>query len=315
MHCDFAPMEGVTGYVYRNLHRAVFGGAARYYLPFVSVGQSRAFSRREWQDLCPEHNTAGDLVPQLLGKDAEGFIWAARALRERGYKEINLNLGCPSGTVTAKGKGAGFLAHPEELERFLDTVFSALEGPISIKTRLGFADPAEFEALAALYGRYPLSELIIHPRVRRDFYKAPVRMEAFAAALPGIRCPVCYNGDLLSREDCAALLARFPQVERVMIGRGLIADPALLAAEKRSRETLRMFHEALYEEYCAMFGNERNAVMRMKEVWFYHIHLFEDGEKLAKRIRRAASGAEYRSAAAMVYDTLPLREKPQPGWV
>ena len=208
MHCDFAPMEGVTGYVYRNLHRAVFGGADRYYLPFVSVGQSRAFSRREWQDLCPEHNTAGDLVPQLLGKDAEGFIWAARALRERGYKEINLNLGCPSGTVTAKGKGAGFLAHPEELERFLDTVFSALEGPISIKTRLGFADPAEFEALAALYGRYPLSELIIHPRVRRDFYKAPVRMEAFAAALPGIRCPVCYNGDLLSREDCAALLAQ-----------------------------------------------------------------------------------------------------------
>ena len=161
MHCDFAPMEGVTGYVYRNLHRAVFGGADRYYLPFVSVGQSRAFSRREWQDLCPEHNTAGDLVPQLLGKDAEGFIWAARALRERGYKEINLNLGCPSGTVTAKGKGAGFLAHPEELERFLDTVFSALEGPISIKTRLGFADPAEFEALAALYGRYPLLALLL----------------------------------------------------------------------------------------------------------------------------------------------------------
>ena len=120
MHCDFAPMEGVTGYVYRNLHRAVFGGADRYYLPFVSVGQSRAFSRREWQDLCPEHNTAGDLVPQLLGKDAEGFIWAARALRERGYKEINLNLGCPSGTVVAKGKGAGLLADPPALERLLD---------------------------------------------------------------------------------------------------------------------------------------------------------------------------------------------------
>ena len=141
MRYTFAPLEGVTGYVYRNLHRRWFGGVERYYMPFISVGQSRSFSPREWQDFCPEHNESGDLVPQLLGKDAEGFIWAARELRALGYREINFNLGCPSGTVTAKGKGAGFLTRPAELEAFLDRIFSALEGPISIKTRLGDAAP------------------------------------------------------------------------------------------------------------------------------------------------------------------------------
>ena len=205
MRYTFAPLEGVTGYVYRNLHRRWFGGVERYYMPFISVGQSRSFSPREWQDFCPEHNESGDLVPQLLGKDAEGFIWAARELRALGYREINFNLGCPSGTVTAKGKGAGFLTRPAELEAFLDRIFSALEGPISIKTRLGYAAPEEFSALLELYNRYPIAELIIHPRVRQDFYRCAVRMEAFEAALRHSRNPVGYNGDLMSLSDCAAL--------------------------------------------------------------------------------------------------------------
>lgn len=314
MRYDFAPLEGVTGYVYRNLHRSHFGGADRYFMPFISANQSMAFSRKEWQDICPEHNGAQDLVPQILGKDADAFLWAARALRELGYEEINFNLGCPSGTVTAKGKGAGMLRDLDGLRAFLDTVFSALDGPISIKTRLGFAEAAEFEALLDIYNQYPLCELIIHPRVRQDFYKNPVRMDAFAAALPKCRHRVCYNGDLLSLEDCRALSERFPDVSAVMIGRGLIADPALLTPEKHTRSQLQAFHEEVYEGYCAMFGNERNAMMRMKEIWFYHIRLFEGGEKLAKRLRRATCAAEYRAIVQEIYETLPMRDHSDGQW-
>ena len=314
MRYTFAPLEGVTGYVYRNLHRRWFGGVERYYMPFISVGQSRSFSPREWQDFCPEHNESGDLVPQLLGKDAEGFIWAARELRALGYREINFNLGCPSGTVTAKGKGAGFLTRPAELEAFLDRIFSALEGPISIKTRLGYAAPEEFSALLELYNRYPIAELIIHPRVRQDFYRCAVRMEAFEAALRHSRNPVGYNGDLMSLSDCAAVEARFPSVTSLMLGRGLSADPARLRPEKRTRERLQAFDEALYEGYRTMFGNDRNAIMRMKEVWYYHIHLFEGGEKLAKRLRRTTDRAEYCAAVQEIYRTLPLREHAVQGW-
>lgn len=314
MRVDFAPMEGVTGYVYRNLHRAMFGGVDRYYMPFLSANQSRVFSKKEWQDLCPEHNGFDDLVPQILGKDAEGFLWAARELRALGYREINLNLGCPSGTVTAKGKGAGFLAHPRELDEFLDRIYSAAEGPVSVKTRLGISDPAEFEGILEIYNKYPMAELIIHPRVRKDFYKHPARVEAFAEALGRSKNPVGYNGDLMTMADCEAMAARFPQVQSLMVGRGLVANPAMLAPEKQTRENLRRFHDALYEGYREMFGNDRNAMMRMKEVWFYHIHLFDGHEKLAKRLRRTTDAAEYRAVVDEIYSTLPMRDAARQEW-
>lgn len=314
MRYDFAPMEGVTGFVYRNLHRSMFGGVNRYYLPFLSANQSRIFSKKEWQDLCPEHNGYGDLVPQILGKDADGFIWAAGELRALGYKEINFNLGCPSGTVTAKGKGSGFLAHPQELDEFLARVYSAVEGPVSIKTRLGVSDPAEFGPILEIYNKYPVSELIIHPRVRKDFYKHPARVEEFSKALAKSKNPVSYNGDLMSLKDCEAMAARFPQTKALMIGRGLIANPAMLTPEKQTRKNLRKFHDALYEGYREMFGNDRNAMMRMKEVWFYHIHLFDDHEKLAKRLRRATDAGEYRTIVDEIYNTLPMRDAARQEW-
>ena len=180
---------------------------------------------------------------------------------------------------------------------------------------MGYAAPEEFPALLELYNRYPISELIIHPRVRQDFYRRAVRMEAFEAALPHSSNPVGYNGDLMSLSDCAAVEARFPAVTSLMLGRGLIADPALLRPEKRTRERLQAFDEALYEGYRAMFGNDRNAIMRMKEVWFYHIHLFEGGEKLVKRLRRTTDHAEYCAAVREIYRTLPLREHAIQGWI
>lgn len=316
MQYSFAPMEGVTGFVYRNLHRKHFGGVDRYYLPFISANQSRVFSRKEWQDICPENNAEMDvpLVPQILGKDAQSTLWAARELRVMGYGEINLNLGCPSGTVTAKGKGSGFLAHLPELDAYLDTVYSSLDGPISVKTRLGVQNEEEFDAILQLYNKYPISELTIHPRVRKDFYKFPVRPEAFAKALQNSRNPVCYNGDLMSLADCDALQKKHPEVKHIMIGRGLIATPSLLVPEKHTAENLRAFHDALYRGYREMFGNDRNAMMRMKEVWFYHIHLFDDHEKLAKRIRRATDVEEFLSATASVYQQLPLRAHARQEW-
>jgi tRNA-dihydrouridine synthase len=307
-------MEGITGYVYRNLHRAHFGGVTHYYMPFVSANQSRKFSRKEWQDICPEHNGFSDLVPQILGKTAEDFTFVARELHDLGYGEINFNLGCPSGTVTAKGKGAGFLAHPSELDAFLDAVFSALDFPISIKTRLGVNDPAEFDALLEIFNKYPIYELTIHPRVRRDFYKHPARREAFARAVERCRVPLCYNGDLMTRQDCADFAARFPTVRGLMLGRGLAADPALFAPEKHTKAALHAFDEALFEGYRQMFGNDRNAMMRMKEVWFYHIHLFDDHDRLAKRLRRTTDAAEYRALVSEVYDTLPLRDHARQEW-
>ena len=222
-----------------------------------------------------------------------------------GYDEVNLNLGCPSGTVTAKGKGAGMLADPEGLDHFLEDVFSQVKGKVSVKTRLGMESPEEFPRLLEIFGAYPISLLILHPRVRRDFYRHPVRMDAFAWALERYSGAMCYNGGLMTVADCAQLAKQFPKVERLMLGQGLLTNPALIRQVKGGpviqREELRAFHEELYRTYLEAFGSQRNTVYHMKELWSYMSRLFVGSEKPLKQIRKAADCASYDSGVAAMF--------------
>ena len=313
MDYEFAPMEGITDWRYRRAHSRAFSGVDRYYMPFLSPSQGHAFTRREKEEIDPAHNEGVNAVPQLLTRRAEDFLWAAGELAALGYREVNLNLGCPSGTVTAKGKGAGFLARPEELEQFLDTVFSAaLPIAISVKTRLGMREEDEFPALLALYNRYPIARLIIHPRVREDYYRRPVRPGAFLRALGESRNPVGYNGDLVTAEVCRRVERTWPDLAALMAGRALVGDPALFRKVRggppASKEELERFHGELYETYAAAFGSRRNAMLRMKELWFYHIHLFRDGEKYGKHLKKARDPAEFEAWSAAAYRDLELLE-------
>lgn len=312
MRYDCAPMEGVTGRHFRQAHSRWFGGVERYYIPFLSPTQTHAFSKKEWQDVLPEYNEGLHAVPQLLTRSADDFLWAARELAAVGYQEVNLNLGCPSGTVVAKGKGSGFLGRPQELQVFLNEIFSACPLKISIKTRLGLTDPKEFPPLLELFQRYPVQELIIHPRVQKDFYKYPARREVFAELLPDCALPVCYNGDLATTNQCADFRQKFPTVKAVMLGRGLIGDPALArkaaGGPAADKNTLRSFHDQLYEDYCIAFNSRRNAMMRMKEIWSYLIGLFEDNGKAAKALRKASEPVAFEAQVDDIFRRLPLRQ-------
>lgn len=318
MHYYFAPMEGVTGAVYRRTHHEYFPGIDKYFMPFITPTTNERLTPRQKRDVAPEVNRGVPAVPQLLTKSAADFIWAANALFGMGYGEVNLNLGCPSGTVTAKGKGAGFLRDLEALDRFLDAVFSACTGAVSVKTRLGMQDPAEFAPLLDIYNRYPIAELTIHPRVRQDFYRGQVREADFAAALPRCRMPVCYNGDIVSEAGAQAVGERYPAVQAVMIGRGLIADPSLVTrltgGARADKKMLEAFHNALYERYCEAFGDRRIAMLRMKEIWFYHLNLFADSEKHGKALKKSRTAEEYERAAAAVFHDLDLLENAVPAW-
>ena len=199
-----APMEGLTTYLWRQAHREIFGGVDKYFTPFLSPNANLCFQRRELDEIQGEPDT----VPQLLTNRSEHFVWAARELQARGYQEVNFNLGCPSGTVTAKRKGSGLLAYPEELERCLDGIFAALpDMRVSVKTRIGKNDPAEWETLLALYSRYPIHELIVHPRIQKEFYKGAVHRDAFDRALAAYPGRLVYNGDLFTAADVTALMA------------------------------------------------------------------------------------------------------------
>ncbi len=314
MRYYFAPMEGLTDSVYRRLHHKHFGGVDRYYMPFLSPTIHRTLTNREDRELPMADSVPFAAVPQILTKVSEDFLWAAQVCRDRGYEEVNLNIGCPSGTVVAKGKGAGMLADPDGLDRFLDAVFRDAPLPISIKTRVGIHDDQEFPRLLEILNRYPIQELTVHPRVRKDFYKTPIREDAFCYAVEHSTNPLCYNGDVCSIEDISLIEEKYPQVKSVMIGRGLIGDPGMLIPGGTTASALEAFHNDLLDEYAVTFNSARNAMFRLKENWRHLACRFDGGEKLFKRLRKATDLQEFRSVTAEIFHTLPLAPRLLPDW-
>ncbi|MBQ2927276.1 MAG: tRNA-dihydrouridine synthase family protein [Oscillospiraceae bacterium] len=299
-------MEGLTDSIYRRLHHKYFSGVDRYYMPFLSPTIHRNLTRKEDRELPMADSTGFLAVPQILTKVPEDFLWAAQVCRDRGYDEVNLNVGCPSGTVVSKGKGSGMLRDAQALDRFLDAVFSASPLPVSVKTRLGLEKPEEFPPLLDVFNRYPIKELTIHPRVRKQFYDGSVHMELFDYAVEHSKNPLCYNGDILTISQAEAIAARYPQVEAVMIGRGLIADPGMLCGGTDAA-ALEGFLNELMAVYEVEFGGSRNAIFRLKENWGFLHDRFEGCDKLWKRLRKTTDAEEFKAISAEILHTLPLR--------
>lgn len=314
MRYYMAPLEGITDSIYRRLHHTYFPGLDRYYTPFFSPTVHRALTNREARELPPADSLRVEVVPQLLTKSAEDFSWMTGVCRDLGYKEVNLNLGCPSGTVTAKGKGAGMLREPEILDRFLEEIFSGSFLPVSLKTRIGFTEPDEFFTLLDIYNRYPVRELTVHPRVRNAFYNGPVDMELFRYAEQTGKAPLCFNGNLCSKKEIAQFSQAHPHVDAVMLGRGLVGDPGMLTPGGTKRETLEAFLNELLEQYSIFFGGSRNAMFRLKENWRYLFCLFAPDAKLQKRLRKATDLSEYKAVTNEILHNLPLQSELTPDW-
>ena len=289
MDIRFAPMEGLTDTVYRRIHHQHFGGVGKYYIPFVSPTQHHVFTPKEMRAIGPEHNAGIPTVPQILAKDAEHFLWAAGEMAAMGYDEVNLNIGCPSGTVTAKGKGAGMLRDLYALDTLLNEVCKRAPAAVSVKTRIGFDSPDEWPEILEVLSEYPLKEIIIHPRTRQGFYKAgTLHPEAFRlAAEKGL--PLVYNGDLFTAADCAALQVEYPGMP-MMLGRGMVCNPALAqeacGGAALEKETFRVFHDALWDAYQQDRPLDQ-AHSRMRELMIYMSCCFADADKAAKNVRKS----------------------------
>lgn len=311
MDIYFAPLEGVTDVIYRRVHHSCFSGVAKYFIPFISPTRQMNLTNRERRSVDPEENAGIPVVPQILTRYPEHFNGMAQMLADMGYAEVNLNMGCPSGTVTAKGKGSGLLRNLPELRAFLDGIFEGCPIAISIKTRIGFESAGEWPALLALLCEYPIKELIVHPRTRSEFYKGAPHRDLCAAIPDGM--PFVYNGDLFTAGDCAALAAMYPGAKALMLGRGLIANPALAqeaqGGKAVTREMLRDFHDRLYAAYSESWP--ANAILgRMHEIMHYMCCCFEEPKKPRKAIRKSTTTAAYLEAVNRLFDEYPLREDP-----
>ena len=314
MRYYFAPMEGITDSIYRRLHHKYFGGVDRYYMPFLSPTIHRQLTHKEDRELPMADSETFVAVPQVLTKVAEDFLWAAQVCADRGYDEVNLNLGCPSGTVVAKGKGSGMLRDLDALDAFLEEIFKSAPLPISVKTRLGLENKEEFPAILEIYNRYPIQELTIHPRVRKQFYKGDVEMDMFRYAAENSKIPLCFNGNINNMQNISNICKDFPKVDAIMIGRGLLGDPGMLSPLGTERQALKMFVDELLDTYVEVFGGARNAMFRMKENWSFLRHRFEGSDRLWKDLRKTTDLMEYRHITAQILSTLPLVEQFDPEW-
>ncbi len=309
MKIYMAPMEGPGGYVFRRTFNEYFGGIDKYFTPFVT---GLNLGDKEKRDVCPENNAGMNVVPQILTRRVDEFMSVANYLKENyGYETININLGCPSGTVVSRNRGAGFLAIPDELDAFLYEVFEKSPIKVSLKTRIGLESEAEWERLLSIYEKYPMEELIIHPRLRTDFYKNDVHLDAYQKACDECDTNLCYNGDINTVWDYKIIAKDYPKTDAVMIGRGLLKNPFLieeirheidggktpLTPPEERNKVLKEFLKKLESDYLnSMPGGPKNTLAKLKELWVYLGEGHDEYKKELKEIKNEKYLAEHHAA-------------------
>lgn len=308
-----APLEGITNMLYRQVHHRLYPGVDKYFIPFISPTEHLTFSTREMREIEPSENEGLFAVPQILTRNTSHFVRMAQMLKDSGYPEVNLNLGCPSGTVTGKGKGSGMLRDIGALRLFLDEIFEKCPLPVSVKTRIGFEDEAEWEKLLPVYRQYPIAELIVHMRTRKEFYDGAPHEALSRETLDGKPWPFIYNGDLFTAAACRAYLQAYPCADGLMLGRGLSANPALIreirGGEAVTREEIIRFHNALIDAYEARWP-EKAVLGHMHETDTYLSACFDDTDKAKKAMRKAKNMTDYKQASLRLFETCPMKETP-----
>lgn len=305
----FAPLEGITTATYRNAHARMFEGCDGYYAPFITPSDIERISLKSMRDILPENNKEIPLNVQVLTAQSDSFFKFAKKAESLGYREFNINLGCPSQTVVKKGRGAGFLKDPEGIDRFLYDIFERGGVSVSVKTRTGFFSGQEMEQLMQVYNKYPLSLLIIHPRARTDFYKGEPDMKVFREAYDVSTNPVCYNGNIFSKWDYDRIVEEYPGLNSVMIGRGAIKNPAIFRHIKGglplNADELKTFSRELIKNYMEKLDSEYFTLNKLKEIWMYIMWNYPEERKLLKAIKKTSKLSDFER----ILDTIPKLER------
>ena len=301
----FAPLQGYTDAIYRSAHARIFGGIASYYTPFVRI-EHGDFRRKDVRELEAENNRGVNLTPQLIASTPEKILRILALFIEKGYKNVDINLGCPFPTLAKRHNGAGLLPYPDEVKALLMAAFEAHpEIQFSVKMRLGWEDANECMALLPLLNSLPLSHITMHPRLGKQQYKGEVDLEAFQRFYAECEKPLIYNGDLLTLEDIDTISNRFPRLGGLMIGRGLLANPALAIeyqqgaplSPKEKIEKIRFLHADVFSQYGNLLeGGDLQLLTKMRTFWEY---LLPDGDRKAKKlIHKTSKLSNYQAAVS-----------------
>ena len=298
----FAPLQGYTDVIYRNAHAACFGGINAYYTPFVRL-EKGTFRHRDVRGIEPGNNQVPHLIPQLIAPTAEKAEKILSLFIEKGYKEADINMGCPFPILAKRHNGSGILPYPEEVQALLSLITKYPQISFSIKMRLGWEDPEECLKLAPIINELPLRQVVMHPRLGKQQYKGEVDLKAFEAFQHVCKHPLIYNGDINHIEDIHRIQEQFPGLAGMMIGRGLLANPALAWEYQQNRtlefdemkEKIQSMHTYVYEEYIEQLkGGVLQILTKMKAFWEYLLPNAD--RKLLKAIHKSTNLHKYTQA-------------------
>lgn len=311
---SLGPFQGITDAPFRNVFKKHFDGIDKFYTPFFTGIQKDHAKNLQGEEIDPNYNDVETLTPQILSTDAEEILRFAKQCKQLGYKEINLNMGCPFPRVANKKRGCGLLPHPDMVEAMLERVFEEIDIKFSVKCRLGYFSPKEIYAIIPIFNKYPLSELIIHPRIGKQLYKGEADVERFKALMPYINAPLVYNGDIVSVESFGRIREAVRPVNQFMLGRGILANPFLgeeihgsaWNAPERT-ERLHTYVVDLYEDRLRHAGGSPKVLGRMKELWSYLMNSFEEPQVVWRKIKKINALKEYENAVEVIFKEIPLK--------
>lgn len=321
---SLGPFQGITDAPFRNVFKRHFGGIDKFYTPFFTgIHKEENAKNLQGEEIDPKCNDVETLTPQILSTDAEEILRFAKQCKQLGYKEINLNMGCPFPRVANKKRGCGLLPYPDLVEAMLERVFEEIDVKFSVKCRLGYFSPDEIEAIIPIFNKFPLSELIIHPRIGKQLYKGEADVERFKALIPYINALLVYNGDIFSVdsfERIYGILNGGPstssgaEVNQFMLGRGILTNPFLaeeikasVIASKAKQSRLHEYVIDLYEDRLQHAGGSPKVLGRMKELWSYLMNSFEEPQAVWRKIKKINALNEYEEAVETVFKEIKIK--------
>ena len=311
---SLGPFQGITDAPFRNVLKRHFSGIDKFYTPFFTGIHKDHAKNLQGEEIDPSCNDVETLTPQILSTDAEEILRFAKQCNQLGYKEINLNMGCPFPRVANKKRGCGLLPYPDKVEALFERVFGEIDINFSVKCRLGYFSADEINAILPIFNRFPLSELIIHPRVGKQLYKGEADVERFKALMPMINAPLVYNGDIVSVESFERIRDVIQPVNQFMLGRGILANP-FLAEEIRGgaynapekTERLHNYIIDLYEDRLCHAGGSPKVLGRMKELWSYLMNSFDEPQNVWRKIKKINALKEYEEQVERIFEQHELK--------
>lgn len=305
-----APLQGFTDCTYRNVFCDHFSGLDEALAPFISTMSERRLKPSRIKDVFPENNTKLFVVPQILSNSPEDFVFLADHLFDLGHKTVNWNLGCPHSKIAKKFRGSGLLCHPDRIDDFLTRVIPRLRNTLSVKIRLGRKNQEEVLKLLPIFDAHPLDEIILHPRTGIQMYTGNADHDAFELAQKNSRHSFTYNGDIVDLVSFQKVKQRFPEINRFMIGRGMLSNPFLaedikgLVKQTDRVKRLIDFHDDLMKGYEKIFSGPGHLTGRMKGFWTYFGPSFKDGRKPLKKILKSKTLGAYRHHVDLFFETV-----------